>query len=281
MALAGRVTLVKRCRIWYNLSVIAIPGGKGVVRIFGMKIESCACSSAGLVRENNEDSFTLMHRACLAPADNLEQSAKYRSGAHLQWYAVMDGMGGEDLGEAASFAAAQALAKKGASLGFGNPAEAADALSQQLNAAVRGVLGELTGGATLALAFVRGRDLYPCHIGDSRIYHLRGGALTRLTRDHVPGGGAEGGRRSHTLLRYLGCTEDASGLCETGAAVRLMKGDQVLLCSDGVTDMLEDGAILRLMNTNDSPEAVAQRLLKAALDAGGGDNATLIVLRCM
>lgn len=251
-----------------------------MVCIFGLKIESYASSSVGRIRGNNEDSFTLMDRVCLAPADHLEQTASRRSSAYLQWYAVMDGMGGEALGERASFAAAGVLAKHGASLGYGNPAAKADALARRMNDAVRSELGSATGGATLAMAFLRGRTLYPCHIGDSRIYHLRGSVLTRLTRDHVPGSSLRGMHRSHTLLRYLGCGEDAAGLCETGAPVRLMKGDRVLICSDGLTDMLEDGQILRLMKQHASPEDAAHQLMQAAMEAGGRDNTTLIIMAC-
>lgn len=236
-----------------------------------------ACSTAGRVRERNEDSFTLMRRA-FPPG---ETKATLLRWGWLTWCAVMDGMGGERQGDAASRAAAEALARHGGLLRWGKPARAAEALACRLNGAARKALGGQRGGTTLALAFLRGGRLYTCHAGDSRVYLLREGALTRLTQDHVPGGAVRGRKdapRAHTLLRYLGAEEDGAGLCQTGGPVRIRRGDRLLLCSDGVTDMLADGDILRIMKAADTPERAAQALLDAAMAAGGRDNATAAAL---
>ena len=248
-----------------------------MVSILCTSVYGGACSTAGLVRQRNEDSFTLMRRA-FPPG---ETRVSLRRRGWLAWFAVMDGMGGERQGAAASRAAAEALARHGGSLRWGKPARAADALACRLNDAVRRALDGQRGGTTLALAFLRGNRLYTCHAGDSRIYLLRAGALTRLTHDHVPGGTVRGRKdapRAHALLRYLGAEEDGAGLCQTGGSVRLRRGNRLLLCSDGVTDMLPDGTILRLMQAADSPEQAAQALLDAAMAAGGQDNATALTL---
>lgn len=229
------------------------------------------------MRERNEDSFTLMRRA-FPPG---ETKATLLRRGWLTWCAVMDGMGGERQGDAASRAAAETLARQGGLLRWGKPAQAAEALTCRLNGAVRKALGGQRGGTTLALAFLRGGRLYTCHAGDSRVYLLREGTLTRMTRDHVPGGAVRGRKdapRVHTLLRYLGAEEDGAGLCQTGGPVRIRRGDRLLLCSDGVTDMLADGDILRIMKAADTPERAAQALLDAAMAAGGRDNATAAAL---
>lgn len=210
-----------------------------------------------------------------------ETNATLRRRGWLTWCAVMDGMGGERRGDAASRAAAEALARRGGRLLWGSPARAAAVLSSRLNSAVRRALDGQRGGTTLALAFLRGGRLYTCHAGDSRIYLLREGTLTRLTHDHVPGGAVRGRKdapRAHTLLRYLGAEEDGAGLCQTGGPLRVRRGDRLLVCSDGITDMLADGDILRIMKAADTPEQASQALLDAAMAAGGRDNATAVVL---
>lgn len=248
-----------------------------MIAILRTSVYAGACSTAGRVRQRNEDSFTLMRRA-FPPG---ETNAMLRRRGWLTWCAVMDGMGGERLGDAASRTAAETLARQGGRLRWGKPARAAEALACRLNGAVRKSLGGQRGGTTLALVFLRGGRLYTCHAGDSRIYLLREGALIRLTRDHVPGGALRGQKdapRAHTLLRYLGAEADGAGLCQTGGPVRIRRGDRLLVCSDGVTDMLADGDILRIMKAADGPEQAAQALLDTAMAAGGQDNATAAAL---
>ena len=194
-----------------------------MVSILCTSVYGSACSTAGLVRQRNEDSFTLMRQA-FPPG---ETKASLRWQGWLTWCAVMDGMGGERLGDAASRAAAKALARQGGRLRWGKPARAADALVRRMNDAVRRTLGGQRGGTTLALAFLRGGRLYTCHAGDSRIYLLRDGALTRLTRDHVPGGAVRNPKDAPVPTRCCdtwgrrrtarACARPA-GLCASGGA---------------------------------------------------------------
>ncbi len=244
----------------------------------GFSIRSCACTSAGRIRRNNEDSFVLNRVLCAPPEDEPEQTANAQSGG-LQWYAVFDGMGGEAYGEKASFAAAGTLRRYGWRLGFGPASGSIQKLARRMNDAVCQAVGMDMGGCTMALALIRGRRLYAAHAGDSRIYLFRNNGLTRLTKDHTVVRHDRGKeRRSHMLLRYLGGSWDTEELCEVyDQEIGLEPGDRILICSDGLTDMVSDAEILRRLRMQQDTQEAAQALLKDALAAGGRDNITVVL----
>ena len=145
----------------------------------------------------------------------------------------------------------------------------------------------LTGmGTTLTAARSLGRDLVITHVGDSRAYLLRGGNLLRLTRDHtfaqllVDAGqlapdDVAGSPHRHVLTNALGGSS-ADVQVDTDR-LQLDDGDRVLLCSDGLTDLVDDESIASiLLDTTRSSDA-CERLVQRALDAGGRDNVTVIV----
>jgi len=123
------------------------------------------------------------------------------------------------------------------------------------------------------------------HVGDSRAYLLRAGRLHRLTRDHtyaqmlVDCGQIEAcdvassGAR-HVLTNALGSHEEVEVDVD---ALRLETGDRLLLCSDGLTDQVDDDAIAETLNATPGSSEACDRLVKMALDRGGRDNVTVIV----
>ena len=248
-----------------------------------MKVVTYACSSAGRMRENNEDSFVLNRLLCAPPQEKPEQSAS-ATGSGLQWYAVFDGMGGELYGERASFAAARALLHEGWKLRLGNAENKLRALSHILNDAVLRELNGERGGCTMAVALLRGKTLYAAHAGDSRIYLYRADTLIRLTQDHTQKAvlwsyGKRGKKehlRSHVLMRYLGSDWMGGDLCET-SQTNLRKGDRILICSDGLTDMVDDAQILRRLSAECDCQSTAEALKKDALEKGGRDNITIVL----
>jgi len=129
----------------------------------------------------------------------------------------------------------------------------------------------LAGMATTfsALIFSR-RTAYVVHVGDSRTYLLRGLDFEQLTTDHVIGRG----ELAHALLRAVGF-EDTLRVDHASHAVRLH--DRFLLCSDGVHGFLRGDAIRDLLCERVSPQEAAEKLVAAALAAGGDDNATALV----
>ncbi len=132
---------------------------------------------------------------------------------------------------------------------------------------------ELTGmGCTLTALVLRGRFAHVLHIGDSRAYRLSGGRLTRLTIDHVR---ESGSGRSHILNRALGVEEEAR-LDYAGQPMALH--DRFLLCSDGLHGFLTDESIADILRQRSAPDDTARALVAAALQSGGTDNCTAMVL---
>jgi serine/threonine protein phosphatase PrpC len=141
-------------------------------------------------------------------------------------------------------------------------------------------------GTTLTAARSLGRDLMITHVGDSRAYLLRGGCLHHLTRDHtyaqllvdlgqLAPGDIAGSRHRHVLVNALG---GSIGEVQVDTdRLKLEDGDRVLLCSDGLTDMVDDVAITGILLEATGSGDACERLVKRALDNGGRDNVTVIV----
>jgi protein phosphatase len=142
-------------------------------------------------------------------------------------------------------------------------------------------------GATLVLALVRGKQALLAHLGDSRIYLHRGGRLEQVTHDHshvqqmidrgelTPAESYVARSRSGPT-RFLGMPGDAL------ADVRpldLQPADRLLLCTDGLTDMLLEGDIETILNKASDCDAACQKLVAAANAAGGHDNITVVLIQ--
>jgi serine/threonine protein phosphatase PrpC len=148
---------------------------------------------------------------------------------------------------------------------------------------------ELRGfGTTLTVASSVGRELFLAHVGDTRAYLLRGGELRQVTTDHTCAqelfDAGELSQRSagaawlHSrVTRLLG---DSSKSCEPYVqTMRLDHGDTLLVCSDGLTDMVNDPTIASVLAEGRFAQSACSRLIDLALEAGGRDNVTLIVAR--
>lgn len=221
-----------------------------------------ALTDIGLHRKTNEDAFVM------APP----------------LFAVCDGMGGAQAGEVASELAAETLA---AAVADGWPLLAA---AEQANAAVYQRAHEDSDhsgmGTTLTAVVLEGDMGHFVHIGDSRAYLLRGGALEQLSDDHsLVGEMVREGRLSESdaashphrsiLSRALG-TEPLARIDEF--AVDLRAGDVLLLCSDGLSGVVAAEAISMALLRADPDDAAAE-LIAAARKNGGPDNITAVVLR--
>jgi PPM family protein phosphatase len=250
-----------------------------------MRPVSAGKTDTGRKRQGNEDSIGLFDG--------------------LGLYVVADGMGGHAAGEVASRVAVEAVrdsVKESHIARVTTPASGAaveeDAGRKLLLAIERAnseVLRQsasdpnLNGmGTTVVAALLSGDALSLAHVGDSRIYLFRGGELKRLTRDHsmvedmVAAGQITALQaRTHpfrnVVTRALGTKEAV----EPGISRLVPKpGDVVLLCSDGLTGMLEDAAIAEVLGANaGSPFSSAEALVKAANEAGGDDNISVVLLK--
>ena len=204
-------------------------------------------------------------------------------------YAIADGMGGHRGGDVASSLALESLQPPGAEA----PAEEFHRLVEQIKDANRRVLerGEadrnLRGmGTTLTAILAADGKAHVAHVGDSRAYMLREGSLQQLTEDHTlvqrmirEGRLTEEEAHTHPqrsiLTRALGVEDD---LPIDELTLDLKPGDRLLLCSDGLTNMIGREAIQEILLTEDDPQRAADRLVEEANQAGGDDNITVIVL---
>lgn len=252
-----------------------------------------AATHPGRVRKLNEDS----HGVFLA--GGAEREASPVEALLL----VADGMGGERAGDRASRLAVTRLEEYVTTGRYRRWAEldetGADGdLPSVLRAAIRRLSREIyrlgsddptaqgLGTTLVAAAFVDGR-VTVAHVGDSRCYRIREGSIERLTRDHswverqvergllAPEEAARHPQR-HVLTRSLGDPEtpEPELLTET-----VRPGDLLLLCSDGLTEGLEDSDILALARRQGDPQALAEELVRQAVERDGTDNVTVVAAR--
>jgi protein phosphatase len=267
-----------------------------VARSFGL-------SDRGQARPANEDRFVAVElaRAMQVHQTNLPQATP-RFGSHRgHAFLVADGMGGHEAGAVASAVTVEAVEEflLNTPQRFSSPQaddEAPDAL-EELKGALLHAEARLFGetakhpewrgmGTTMTLAFAVNWMLFIAHAGDSRGYLLSEGVLHQVTRDHTftaelvrqgvlqPGGEVRHPYR-HVLTNLLGGGEP-------GAQVELHRldlhpDDVVLLCSDGLTEMLPDDRIAVLLREERDPRRACERLVAEANRHGGKDNITVIV----
>lgn len=238
--------------------------------------EAAGASDVGRVRAGNEDAFLI----------------DARRGVFL----VADGMGGHAAGEVASALATTAVGealRTGVDAGLRADALTA-AMAASFHRANRAIQdfsaahAETKGMGTTMTALALGDDgsFRAAHIGDSRMYVLRDGELQQVTRDHtwvqqqVEAGRltAVGARRHHlgnVLTRALGANHDHPDLY----AGTLLPGDLVLLATDGLTGMLSDRLLRRVLERPEKPADLVLRLISAANRRGGRDNITAVLVR--
>ncbi|MCP4856200.1 MAG: serine/threonine-protein phosphatase, partial [Fuerstiella sp.] len=142
-------------------------------------------------------------------------------------------------------------------------------------------------GTTVVFLVRAGENFYIGGVGDSRVYLLRSGDLQQLTKDHsltqalleagtINEEEAKTHRYRNVLYRYLGTKDGSSGT--DASEIKPEPGDRYYLCSDGVTDGIDDGAIQELLVSSNDPQEIAQKLVDAALEGGSRDNITGVVL---
>jgi protein phosphatase len=203
-------------------------------------------------------------------------------------FAIADGMGGAQAGELASRLAAAAIEEAAAAVsdkeGVVGVVRTANARIFQRSLQDPGVAGMGTT-ATVALVDERAGTLSVAHVGDSRAYRFRDGTLEQLTTDHsLVGELVRSGRLTEdeaavhphrsVITRALGTEAEVEVDTLT---VDLRPGDLVLLCSDGLSAMVRDDEIARVLGADGDPHRAAEALIGAANTAGGEDNVTVVL----
>jgi len=252
-----------------------------------------AASHPGEARQNNEDRYRV--------ASYLTERGKRPALLAL----VADGIGGHQAGEVASQIAVDETFRRLEASDGSNPRSQ---LQEAIVAAGRAISQTASSephlhgmGSTIAVAWIIDQQLFTTHVGDSRLYLLRDGQLRQISLDHtwvqeaishgiLTPAEAVDHPNAHVLHRHLGGDRDAEPdfrlrlaplesdeRAEANQGLRMRRGDQVLLCSDGLTDMVSDTEIQGALTNNPPAEAVEQ-LVALARARGGFDNITVVAI---
>lgn len=268
------------------------------------KMDCFGLTDTGKKRPHNEDQFLIadLNKSMLIHQTSLSHDDHTRlfGGSQGQLLMVADGMGGHAEGQRASALALQTLSHyilntmpwfyrlpecPGADLEE-ELKSALEACQEQVESAGAAEPRQRKMGTTLTLAYLLWPRLYVVHAGDSRCYLLRQGRLEQITRDHtvaqqlVDQGAlapeeAEGSRWSHVLWNCIG--GGSHDLNPDVYKASLEVGDTLLLCSDGLSKVVEPAKIREVLARPGSAEAACQELVRMANAEGGPDNITVVV----
>jgi serine/threonine protein phosphatase PrpC len=228
----------------------------------------------GRVRSANEDLYLVGARIGADPTE----SWSGRLAAGRGWAAIADGMGGHDDGQIASRIVIETIAGSiEAARDEAGLASMVEKAHRNLFEAMYAGRGRPGMGSTVVGVVYSDREALVFNVGDSRAYELRRGRLLQLSRDDTLGADrARRGARSHALTQSLGGTATPQSVMPHIRRFRFDDHVGVLLCSDGLTDMVGEDEIGKVLAEHSTDPAA--HLVGAALEAGGKDNVTVIVI---
>ena len=254
-----------------------------------------AITHAGMSGKNNEDRYAI-HAYVLGEDDPTP----------AVFAIVADGIGGHQAGEIAAEMVVEticeAITQSDGRMPLNTLNEAIIRSGQAVHAQSRSNQAQSGMGSTCACAWVIGNRLYTASVGDSRIYLLREGVIRQITIDHtwikeaidhgiITPDQARGHPQAHVIRRYLGSKKptkvdfrlllaegesDEEAIAHQG--MQLQPGDRLILCSDGLTDLVGDAEILQILLENELDPAL-QHLVDLANQRGGHDNITIVALQ--
>lgn len=255
----------------------------------------CGDSNIGLKRENNEDNYIVNNYTY---SKNIAYNALKYKGNLVAF--VFDGMGGGAWGEIASSIAANTLSKyydeiiaknRIIKTGF----KSLNKLLEYISAANLNICEEATKlkattmGSTLSGIYIKGKYFSAINIGDSRVYLYRQSELVQITTDHneaqrmirlgiIKPEESKKTKYKYQLTQYLGVPESFI-TPEITESKKLLTGDTILVCTDGLTDMVDDLEISSILGASKNSKQASSDLLARAIKNGGQDNITLIVIK--
>lgn len=252
----------------------------------GFRVRAAVLTDVGMVREHNEDAVMAVEYV----RDSLVEPAEWFL------YVVADGLGGAEAGEVASaIAVATIRSRVETGLDGGAGADLSELLRtaleeantrmieyQAANPKARGM------GSTAVAALIVGGRAAIAWVGDSRAYLLGAGALKQLTRDHslvqrlveigqITAEQARHHEHKNVITRSLGARATGAAGAEA-RALKLKRGERLLLCSDGLVAHVADADIARILKRHDDPYGAARELVVATNAGGGSDNVSVAVV---
>jgi protein phosphatase len=279
-----------------------VPGGGSSRKPRDEELDFFGMTHPGLVRRENQDHYLVstLHKTARVRATSLPNPELFElpSQRLASFGMVADGVGGHEGGETASRAAIESITEyvKETMNAFysadeNDSAAFFAALQEAAELCHRNVIeradasGQPTAATTLTLYVAVWPALYIMHVGDSRLYRYRAGALDQLTRDQtmaqdlvdsgaLPKEAAAQSPLSHVLTSAMGASESTPDVTRAD----LERGDALLLCTDGLTKHVSDERITERMRTMTSAEQVVRALVDDALAGGGTDNVTVLVV---
>ena len=245
-------------------------------------IKIACVSNTGHVRKQNEDNFLIESHYMEKDHQSLEQPYYFEKDSHQQTVvAVFDGMGGENAGELASFVGAYELADLGAFQKLTD--DYITRIVRELNervfdAGVRGKYRQI--GSTMSMIIFKNQSAHICNLGDSPIYLFRNGQLLLQSKLHT---NAEALKkmgitnRKPGLTQFLGIDKEEFLVEPTIKHTWIQKNDLYLICSDGLTDMVPEEEIAKVLSGEYTVSEKIETLKNMALNNGGKDNVTIIL----
>lgn len=241
-------------------------------------IDSAGKSDIGRVRTTNQDAY---HIGKLS--------------SDMAWSVVCDGMGGANGGNVASLVAVGAISAN-MERNY-NPTKPDSSIHSLITTAVINANAlvyqkskqtpDLSGmGTTVVLTVIKNDMAYIAHVGDSRAYHIGKGMIRQITKDHtmvqylietgeLTPEEAKDHPKKHLITRAVGVEESVSvDYNET----ELKKGDKVLICSDGLSNLVTEEEILSVVNKNNAVSDAVDILINLANERGGNDNVTIVIM---
>lgn len=240
------------------------------------RIEYVGATHRGLVRSANEDAIVCGEESLSMDNGNIGDFLHEEVDLNMpRQFAVFDGLGGEQCGEVASHMAAQAFKKWQPKASK----QALQTLCEEMNRSIcmfteRNSLR--TCGTTAAMIVADSSHIISCNLGDSRIFAFHDKKMEQISVDHVLQLSL---RKKAPLTQFLGIPETELVLEPTYANRTPHDGDQYLLCSDGLTDMVSEESIACIMNQECALKKKAEKLFESAMAGGGLDNISLILLQ--
>ncbi len=249
-----------------------------------MYYKSAVTSRIGKVRYNNQDNYLFCKKRIRSiDQDNTEIFLYKTNGSDSLLEMIFDGMGGENFGEKASFIAATEFKNNINSLISEleenvNRKEVIKKYSNIVNRKLVDInkkdnLG--TSGTTLAGVFIKGNEALSFNIGDSSVLLFRDEKLTKISKDHVQNFKRDDNSYKGALVQYIGIDLEDFYLTPYVEEFKIQSGDKIIICSDGITNMLNNEDIVNIVSRKKPLEGLVEELINESLKKGGSDNMTI------
>lgn len=259
-------------------------------------LEIAAVTDIGQKRTSNQDNFFV--NGCYIDHYNIA-AERFETVDEMETHvlAVCDGMGGQADGDVAAMTGVATVSDFYHSLRASGSAEETEQLAQSvLREANERILeqGRVSGkkmGSTISMLVVDANYVYACNLGDSEIYHKNQFGIERLSKPQtfaqalVDVGAISEDQASHSYIRnqlshYLGM-ENRRGIRPNAQFTSVRNGDMLLICSDGITDVLQSHSIYATLSSGRPVKDIADTLIEKALRKGSGDNLTVVIARVL